>query len=636
MNNPMALPKEGKKGDGVKGKLITVIALFALLGIIGGLYGICANGEFVYDDNAFILENAYVKNLGNVKEFFVNRFSVSATGHYLWRPLRTLSFAMEYALGKGNPVFFHLTNILLHCLNALLVFFIAQIVYRANYEADGSGTDAMPSSDIFALLSAALWGFHPMQTETVCWISCRGDLLYTFFIFIGLLCSYRALEGNVFDKKAYFVSQLTFGGALLSKETAVIFPILLILFVSLTIRNIWRRKAFHLAAFFAPFFIMAILYIAVRAYIVQSVVHGAFWGTSLQAFLLTLPLLCIVYGRLLFVPVGHQILYALRPVEAMSDPRFIVSAIVLVGIIICCIIYRRRLKMIPLGMSLIAIPLLPALNMKIQEGFVLTEHFLYVSILGWAFVLSDCFVRYWNRRFLSSHPVLFKTGGIACISVILISYIFLSASYCVLWRSPLAFWEREAHGGVQTAKALGGMGEVYYLRGAYEKARYCYEKALERDSGDVGACVVLADVAVRAGDLRGALRYAEQAIAIDGTSPNAHWALGKVYAARGAFEAAEKELQEAIRLYPGRVDYYLDLGMLYDKHGHLDEAIAVYAKILKINWNEAKVHNNLGIVYHKKGDLAKAVFHWQQAVTIDPRSESASRNLSHFAAHQKK
>ncbi len=164
------------------------------------------NHSFVFDDVTLISQNPQVINLEWSK-------ILSREGY---RPIRTLTYAVNYALGGDDPFGHHLLNLLLHAFNAVLV-----------YRLFWSWTE----SNILAVSGALFFGLHPTQTAAVAYVSGRKDLLATFFILLGCLAY------TVYRKKSRryqaAASLLFFTLAILSKEVAIVFPALLLLLNSL-------------------------------------------------------------------------------------------------------------------------------------------------------------------------------------------------------------------------------------------------------------------------------------------------------------------------------------------------------------------------------------------------------------------
>lgn len=194
-------PRKLKRQTSGKGLAPAWVGLFIfLLGI--GLYWNTLGHGFVFDDEALITQNRQVHEL-----LWGDIFSRSG-----YRPLRTFTYAVNYALGGEDPFGYHLFNIVLHALNAVLVWGLLHL---------------WTGSSIVGTAGAVLFATHPVQTAAVAYVSGRKDLLATFFILLGLqvFTYYRRGAG----RKWLLGCWILFALAILSKEVAIVFPLLLIL-----------------------------------------------------------------------------------------------------------------------------------------------------------------------------------------------------------------------------------------------------------------------------------------------------------------------------------------------------------------------------------------------------------------------
>ena len=189
-----------------------IIVLVFLLGI--GLYANTFGNSFVWDDELLVIRNGYIKDWSHFPEIFkINLFhSISRKGNY-YRPLQSLSLLFDYSLWGLRPFGYHLTNVLLHIANAVIIYFLIGMISRSRR---------------ISLLTALLFLVHPIHTQAVTYISGRADPLAAFFF---LLAFYLYVKSVALNKLApYLGSLLFFLLALLSKEAALIFPLTLLLY----------------------------------------------------------------------------------------------------------------------------------------------------------------------------------------------------------------------------------------------------------------------------------------------------------------------------------------------------------------------------------------------------------------------
>src|SRR5450759_3916797 len=180
------------------------------------------NGFFCWDDKEVPLA-PFVRllNLDNLSKYF-------STFHAgLYHPLTTLSFAIDYAIGKGSALPFHITNLLLHLANTGLIFILVRKLFR-NFS--------------MAIMVALLFGLHPLHVEAVAWITSRKDLLYVFF-FLGSLITYSFYLDERNKKQFYFLSLILFLFSCLSKIQGAILPVVLFLIDYLHNRKLFSGKS---------------------------------------------------------------------------------------------------------------------------------------------------------------------------------------------------------------------------------------------------------------------------------------------------------------------------------------------------------------------------------------------------------
>jgi 4-amino-4-deoxy-L-arabinose transferase-like glycosyltransferase len=194
------------------------------------------NGFVEWDDWHYITHNALIKSL-SFNNFWI-WFTRPLRG--LYQPLIQFSFALNYAIDGLNPTIFHTTNLLIHTANSVLVFYFIMKLSKNRF---------------VAILSAILFAVHPLHVESVAWATERKDTLYAFFFLAGLIYYQRYTRENT--QKLYNLTFLMLGLSLLSKGSAVVFPVVLVL-IDFVQKRKWYSQKILLEK--APFFILAVFY----------------------------------------------------------------------------------------------------------------------------------------------------------------------------------------------------------------------------------------------------------------------------------------------------------------------------------------------------------------------------------------
>src|SRR4030042_6190886 len=192
---------------------IAVYLVFVIFTLI--CYGNILPNKFFYDDEELIYKNAYIADLHYLPKYFTqNMVAGAGKTSNMYRPVLLISLAFDHFIWGLNPVGYHLTSIALHLGNGIMIFLLINMLF---------------GSRILAIVSALFFLIHPVQTEAVTYASGRTDLLYSFF---GLICINLFLIYCSNVKKwapFYLLSVLFFLLSLLSKETAVVLPLAIIL-----------------------------------------------------------------------------------------------------------------------------------------------------------------------------------------------------------------------------------------------------------------------------------------------------------------------------------------------------------------------------------------------------------------------
>ena len=201
--------------------------------------------DFVWDDYDLVISNPYVKSFNWMPRVFTEQlYNSTGVVSNFYRPIQLVSYAVDYSVWKLNPYGYHLTNLLFHISNSILLYLILFL------------TGVSPPIGLFTSL---LFGVAPMISGITFYIAARSDLLAVFFMFLSVLCLLRYAQ--VKKTAYYFISLLFFICSLLSKEMAIIFPFLLVLILA-GLRARGRSLSYKCLI---PYFLVQSAYVAVRA-----------------------------------------------------------------------------------------------------------------------------------------------------------------------------------------------------------------------------------------------------------------------------------------------------------------------------------------------------------------------------------
>ncbi|MDQ1352919.1 MAG: Tetratricopeptide repeat protein, partial [Acidobacteriota bacterium] len=369
-----------------------IILLLALLALNVLLYLPSLQHDFLKDDFRLIVENQRIKTFKSFLNSLNGQFFSFPDFPYLhyWRPLSLFSFYLDYQVWGLNPLGFHLTNILLNALNALLLFLFFYFLSRK----------ALP-----AFFISLFFSLHPTHVEAVSWISGRTDLLSALFLFSAALLFLLFLEKK---KKTYYIlSAICFILALLSKENAVLFPLAAALLIGLGLTEHGKKKKQYLLIL--PLVVIDIVYL---------ILHRTFTGMQniLQNFSIKdILLICKtagVYTKIILTPFFPAPYFSMQQFEQYQSRYF---AYFLVGLLLMVLVFLKRKEYRCTFYSLLFfIFLLPVLNPDIiptNPRIALRFAYIPAVLAGVFFIETIQFIKHKIPRSLSIALLIVIAGA---------------------------------------------------------------------------------------------------------------------------------------------------------------------------------------------------------------------------------
>jgi tetratricopeptide (TPR) repeat protein len=548
----------------------------------------------------------------------------------LYRPVTTLSYLMNYAvLGNGTrPEGYHWVNFALHGINVALVYALGVLVFR---------------QPVLAWALAAIWGLHPVLTESVTNIVGRADLLAAFGVLAGLLCHVRGATVTGRRRLAWLVALVvaqTVG--LFSKESAAVLPGIMLLYDLIwSERGTRRIRAPAYAALALPFAVFFNLHGGIETHMVvefteNPLVHAGFWTARLTAVK--------VIGKFLWLflwPARLSADYSYNAVPVFgSAASFWENAKALIAVAVCAVAallavllavrWRTTGKPLLFFLAFFFVALLPTSNLIIIIGSIMAERFLYLPSVGLAGCLVAAIHALSQRisvKWRAAPRAAWVTMGLVCLAFAARTYArnFDWQDERSLWTSTVNAYPESArpHYNLGTAlaqlpgrlpDAIAEFESALRIRPDYAEAHYNLGNALARMPGRLPDAMVEYEAA-----LRGAPNLAE-----------AHYSLGNALShVPGRLTGAIAEYQAALRIQPDHVYAHNNLGTaLARTPGRLPEAIAEFEAALRIRPDYADAHNNLGnALSETSGRLPDAIAEYKAALRIDPNHLRAHINL---------
>lgn len=632
--------------------------------------------DFVWDDKYLITGNPYIKSYNCIPQVFKSHlYKASNMQSNFYRPLQALSYMLDYSIWKLNPYGYHLTNLLLHILNSILIYAVIA---------------AISISPLIALIAALMFSVSPVISGVTYYISARADLLMAFFIMLSLWLFIKYLQS---DRKIFYITSIAVSiFALLSKEMAVILPFLLLIEVS---RNPVKKHSIVLL----PYFLILGTYIFLRMTFLNFADFSAIQGFSLGERLLTDFKVAAIYIQLLLFPSNLHMQRAVTAATPFGLNLF--AAILLVLAVLFIVIRLKRYDGIFLyGALWFFITLLPVLNIYPISVF-LHEMWLYLPSVGFYLFLSAFILKFMAKKI-----------GAIITSLMIIIYIayYIGVTFCYghIWKDSISLFTNDlkyakdnlikidTYNNIAVAYAensrindalryykkclaltkspfelYNNMGIAYVKSGrpvlairffkgsisikkdyllaycnlakAYDglgfkkRAVYFLKKALSIQPDSKAAYGMLGEIYLGMGEINDAETNLQRAIRISDDNSNIYILLGQVYMLKNNYKGALTAYKKALRLgFEPTPSYYNELGYIYMRSLNFKNAEMCFKESLKINNAQAGAYNNLGNLYYimKKFDLAFEQY--RKALALDEKDSGILRNIKDLKTELKK
>ena len=556
----------------------------------------------------------------------------SHVGH--WQPLSWLSIALDVQIWGGvEPRGIHATNLLLHALDALLVYFLAQRLMRLGLPPTGANEAGGLSPNALRLAAAAAalaWGLHPLRVESVAWATERRDVLSTLFL-LASVQAYLRMAGAERRRWAWLVLALVlYAASLLSKAWGITLPALLLVLDVWPLRRVRRAGVKRIALEKLAFLALAIG-AAWRAAAAQG---EAFAVVSLEEHGIAARLAQASYGLAFYVvkTLWPSQLSAMVLLERDFDPArgiYLASAAFVVLTSVALVLLRRRWPALLAAWIAYAILVSPVLGLLQSGAQKVADRYTYLAAIPLALLFGAGLAVAWRR--LSPRPGARTAGALlAGASLAVLAGLGVASwSQTRVWRDSETLFRRVVE--VETDNYLGHHNLSIVLRragrldAALEHARLSVEAHPVK--GNVDARLNLGQLLRMLGREDEALAEFARALEVEpahaGTLAQMEgWHLG-----RGDPAAAIALYERAIEAEPRSIDTYRRLAELYAAHGRGDEIIPLWSRAAAAAPDSALARSWLGVALFQAGRPAEAAAELAAAVELAPRDAQAQTNL---------
>ena len=543
--------------------LDNLIILLILIFVPFVLFWQTTGFELVWDDvSPNLTKNPYLNppSFNNLLYFWKESYEK------LYIPLAYTLWGSLKILGSNMPFGYHLANVILHTFNGILVFALLGQIIKNRWAAT---------------TGALLFITHPLQVESVAWVSEFRGLLAAFFCFAALYFYIKAChikyetDHDKWLNKNFVISWMLFCCALLSKPSAVVMPLFAILIEYYLYRPHLKRIATSIWLFFIPVIIITIVTSSVQS----KPATYPFWAK---------PLIWMdaisFYLYKLWIPFSLAASYARTPSYVLAQWWIYVIWIIPVSLGFYFWHIRKKAPWLILSLLLFITGFLPVsglVEFSFQSWSTVADRYLYLSMFGIALGCGSA-ATYINQKW---------QWGIITIGIVFLAG-WSGLVQTKIWKNSFTLWDHCIAVTPLEYRAYNHRGNEYAKQKDYNTAIFDYNKA----------------------------------IIINPNYAKPYNNRGKAYALKMEHKEALGDFNTAISLNPQYADAYYNRGLLYSEKNEHERALLDYSKAISINSKNPLFYNNRGIVYGLKKEFFKAISDFNTAVSINPKYADAYNN----------
>jgi tetratricopeptide (TPR) repeat protein len=639
---------------------------------------------FIWDDDVMVTGNQIVQADGGLRAIW---FSTALPDYF---PLTSTALWVQWRLWGANPLGYHLVNVFLHALAAVLWWRVLD-----RFRIPG------------AWLAAAIFALHPVNVESVAWISELKNTLAMVFFTLTLLAWLRAepeirIPKSEFRTKSefpqsenkrveitsvsdcgllpgmghweseigaswrwrwYAVALVTFVLALLSKTAVAPLPLVLLGLAWWRRGRVTWRDGWRSLPFFAAAALLALVTVwfqhhrAIGDYLVRddslwSRLAAAGWAVWFYLYKVFLPLkLCLVYP-----------LWQVDPANALS---YAPGLLALGGLAVCWR-YRQswgRVWLFVLGYFVVMLlPVLGCFNISFMRFSLVADRWQYFAIIGPIALVAAGVSRLLKSEIrnpksepnskseirngqsmplgvrisdffrISSFGFRVSTLRLAFCSALLLSLGVLTWQQCATFTDLKTLWQATLERNPSCAMAHSNLGDLLLIDGNVDDAIASYRRALAIQPDSTEAHNNLGTALLRKGRTEEAIAHYEQVLKIQPDHLMAHNNLGNIFRQQGRRDDAIVHYRKALEIQPDLAPARHNLGIILLEKGQAPEAVAHFRKLVELQPGSANLHNNLGWILRRAGRLDEALPPLRKALEIRPDYPEAHGNLARTLA----
>jgi tetratricopeptide (TPR) repeat protein len=588
-----------------------------------------------FDDPAYVTENSVVQT-GITSAGFLWAFSTTCYGG--WNPLIWISYMFDYQLHGLNAGGYHLTNVILHILSTLLLFWLFTRMTGAIWKS---------------AFVAALFALHPLHVESVAWIAERRDVSSAFFWMLTLCLYVYYTEKPVIRR--YLLVVFSFICALMSKPMVVTLPVVMILLDYWPLGRLQSQKLGNNLTNFMPdstnqsiretkskeetpkgnisspnkrrlsetriagiiplwqlwekipFFVLSAVISIMILYDHYKLPPKY---SPLGSRIANAPVSFLTYLEKTFWPHDLAVFYPFP--DKLPLWQILGATILILVISIAVMVMVRRLPYMLVGWLWYAITLLPVIGILPIENYAMADRYTYLPSIGIGIMLAWGIPLLYTRAAIRK-KILFP-AGLAYLVILSV----LTWQQCGYWKNTFELFKHALQVTKDNFVAHMCFGIALIDKGRFEEAIEHNNKAIRLKPDYVEAYNNRGFAYDKLGRYQQAFEDYNKAISLNPNFVDAYYNRGFAYDKLGRYQQAFEDYNKAISLNPNYADAYYKRGIAYGKLGRYQQAFEDYNKVISLNPNYADAYNGRGTIYLKIGQYQQAIKDFNRAIRLNP------------------
>ena len=589
--------------------VIGIATIVAFLPVLG-------NGFVDWDDDKNFINNPHFRGLGVDQLHWM--WTTFHMGHYV--PLSWMTLGLDYTFWGMNPTGYHLTSLLLHAANALVVFALLRRLLEAGdgWQAAGGGRPDLVT--LAAGIGALIFALHPLRVESVAWATERRDVLSGLFFFSSIL-QYVRSRGAAHERRGYVIALVLFACALLSKATSMTLPAVLLVINAYPLRRIggsngwWSVAARRVYLEIVPF---ALLAVATAALSIIALHPPTQLSAGAKMAVSAYSLMFYLWKEV--APIGLSPLYEMPQHVDLAEPRFIVAYLFVIALAVAVwLSARRRWWGFVAAITAFVVVTLPMLGVVQNGPQIAADRYTYHAAPGIAVLLAGGALWLLRRNRAA-------TLGLALVAGLALGALTWDQSE--VWRNSESLWQRVLDVDPNSSIANSSIANVRYKQDRVQEGVDHSQRAVTINPNYAEGYNGLGVGLAREGRVADAITAYERAISLQPDFDEAETNLGVSLAQQGDFNGAIQHYQRALAINPDNANAQVNWGNTLVRLGRPGDAPEHYAAAIQIRPDNTDAHLNWGVAMAREGKYAEAIEHFRTALALDPNNTDARGYLA--------